>query len=593
MSKNSVFHSELLDFLLQSCKKQIDEEGLDPSLDPQLQVLLRDLSFNFEDEPLPLAEIIDNYQHLFGSRNSVHIEKSLMEAFPPKDFMGFGLSRYYPKIYRGLPRLYHRDQPAQVQIKRNFTQLPSLKKQAVAKTVFSLYSKIPVKGKVTLFTWVMNDGLGDFIAAIEVLRLIKGRLPELDLHLVALVQEKTLAHLSIPQPSIVISYEQDCPFSMITQEALDLLRRSDLILQIPTYYPHTEELVNALSSEASHPKMESVGEYGFLDSNFFHPRSGNYSLGLHFLEKGVLVRKPCQASWENVQNEQIQKWRCPEHHFYLAYLASPLGGAIYLHSLLKSLEKDALGIDICVPDIGWFIEFSEKQHKVGRPIIEWEMGVASIEIFYQDHAYLIMLAPQGKKIRLLCPGWISQSDFRALLALSGDWVAVRGDQSFSEAVSQGKAFFYDGRDHARYFVKDLAALAENRITTHLGTLDCIRGMAQGFVYNLPAEEGDWVEETFFQELDDWTVIALKMGLALQNPETLLGFKKLNRIIVEEFSANQFLCHLVQRGLCHVQHPQLEAFEAEQVAKFASQMQSFSDLVLSLKNEISQLDQEIS
>jgi hypothetical protein len=552
------------------------EEGADPSSDPHLRTLLKDLAPTSADKPLPLSEIIENYQHLFGSKGPVHIEKTLMQAFPAHDFIDLGLTRYYPRIYRGLPRLYAKDQATNAQIKKNFTHLPSLKKQALSKALFSLYGKLPAKGKVTLFTWVINDGLGDFVAAVEVMRLLKGRLPDLDLHFVGLVQEKALANLNLPDQSIVIPYERECPLSLVTDEAIETLRTSDLILQIPTFYPHTDELRAVLGIDG--PKMECVGEYGFLESNWFHPKSGHYSLGLHFLEKGVLARKPCMAAWKDVKNEQLQQWRKAENRFYLAYLVSPIGGAIYLHSLLKSLENDPSGIDLCVPDLGWFVQFSERQNKAGRPLLEWEMGIQSIEIHFRDQFCSIEVAPEGKKLRLLCPSLITQSDFRALLALSGEWVAVRGNQSFSEAVSQGKAFFYDGREHARYFIKDLSALAENRIGGYHGTLNCIRGMAQGFIYNLPVEEAEWVEETFFQDLEEWTSIALNMGLALQDPETVHGFKELDRIITEEFSANQFLCHLVQRGLCHKNHPDIERLEADLLERFTSQKLSFGELI---------------
>lgn len=583
MSKNSLFHTELLEFLLRNCEKQIAEEEIDPSSDPYLQALLKDLSPLSSDEPLPLAEIIDNYHHLFGSKGPIHIEKTLIESFPLKDFIELGLTRYYPRIYRGLPRLYCRDQASQSHIKKNFTHLPSLKKQALSKALFSLYGKMPARGKVTLFTWMINDGLGDFIAAVEVMRLLKGRFPELDIHFIALVPEKALAHLNLPDQSIVIPYERECPFSLMNPEALDVLRASDLILQMPTYYPHTEEIKKALGSEG--PKIECVGEYGFLESNWFHPKSDHYSLGLHFLEKGILTRKACYAHWDDVKNEQLQRWKCPESRFYLAYLSTSVGGAIYLHSLLKSLENDPQGIDICVPDLGWFIQFSEKQNKAGRSLLEWEMGVRSVEIYFQDKTYSIELAPQGKRLRILCPGLITPSDFRVLLALSGDWVAVRGNQSFSEAVSQGKAFFYDGREHARYFIKDLTAIAENRIGNYPGALHCIRGMAQGFVYNLPVEESEWVEETFFQDLEEWSAIALHMGLALQDSETIVGFKVLDKILSEEFSANSFLCHLVQRALCHRQHPHIEQFEEEQITKFATQAQSFAELIQSCQRSL--------
>ena len=433
---------------------------------------------------------------------------------------------------------------------------------------------------MTLFTWVINDGLGDFVAAIEVLRLLKGRLPDLDLHFVALIQKETLTRLSLPESSIVIPYDKECPFSLFTPEAIEQLRSSDLIVQIPTYYPHTEELKLSVGV-----RMECIGEYGFLESNWFHPQSGNYSLGLHFLEKGVLIRKPCEALFEDVKNKDLQKWRSPDNRFYLAYLTSPIGGAIYLHALLKSLEHDLQSIDLCVPDLSWFLQFSEKQNKAGRPLLEWDLGVASIEVYYKEHTCFISLQPEGKKLRILCPGFITQSDFRALLAFSGDWVAVRGNQSFSEAVSQGKAFFYDGREHARFFLKDLAALANNRLSNYPGALHCINGIAQGFLYNVPVEEGAWVEETFFQDVEDWTTIALNMGLALQDPETMAGYKKLNRIISEECSANAFLCHLVQRALCHKEHPDIEAFENGQTAQFVTQSQSFAGVIREVRTHL--------
>lgn len=585
----SPFHAQLVEFLLRSCEQQIVKEGADPNSDPRIKNLLKHLSSTSTDKLLPLDEIIENYQYFFSSKGSVHLEKTLMEAFPTKEFIELGLARFYPRIYRGLPRLYDRKNPSVSHIKKDFTHLPSLKKQALSKALFSLYGKMPAIGKVTLFTWVINDGMGDFIAAVEILRLLKGRLPDLDLHFVCLIQEKALGSFTLPEQSLVIPYEKECPLDLFTAEALALLRSSDLILQIPTYYSYTEGLkkaLQAISSAPSCPKMECVGEYGFLESIWFHPKSGAYSLGLHCLEKGILIRKPSLASWDDVKNEELHKWRLRQNRFYLAYLTSPIGGAIYLHALLKSLENDPLGIDLCSPDLVWFLLYSEKQKKAGRPILEWELGISSIEIYYQDKRQVIEIAPQGKSLRLLCPGKISQSDFRALLALSGDWVAVRGDQSFSETVSQNKAFFYDGREHARYFIKDLVALAENRIRGFKGTLECIRGIAQGFVYNLPVQEEEMVDETFFQELEEWTSIALKMGLALQDSETIVGFKKLNRIMAEEFSANQFLCHLVQRGLFHRRHPEMEQLEAGNVAKFISNQQSFTELIHTQKTLLS-------
>lgn len=582
MSKDSAsqqlapFHKELLQLMLRQSESHIEDRGIDPTSEP-IKDLFKKLSLK---ETLPLPDIIEKYQDLLHmGGGSIHTEKSLLEAFPAKDFMELGLSRYYPRVYRGLPRVYLRDHASQSHIKKNFTHLASVKKQALSKSLFSLYSSIPVSGKVTIFTWVMNDGMGDFVAATEVMRLIKSRLVDVDLQLVALVHEKMLHAMHFPQNTLVIPYRETYP--QISQEMLKALKESDLIVQLPTYYPLTDELKNQLPST----RWEMVGEYGFIESSWFHPKSDNHCLGLHFLEKGILTRKSCEASWQNVQNEKLKKWRRPENRFYLAYLATPIGGAIYLHSLLKSLENDETNIDICVPDLGWFITFAEKQKKAGRSLLEWEMGIASIEIYFEDKFCSIDVAPKGKTVRLLCPGVISQSDFRALLALSEEWVAIRGDQSFSEAVSQGKAFFYDGREHARYFIKDFAAIAENRISSFPSTLECIRGMSQGFLYHVGLQEGDWVDETYFQDLEDWRAIALKIGLALQDPEALAGFKKFDRIIVDEFSANSFLTHLIQRGLFLHKHPYVAELENDHIEKFIKNEITFKELIRTQKTII--------
>ncbi len=572
----SPFHEQLLLFLKQTSEKQIDDLGIDPKSDLGAQNLFKSIS-----EKMALPEIIENYHHFIEKGGQIQIEKALIDSFSLKEFIDLGLARYFPRVYRGLPRVFLKNLPTESKIQKEFTHLPSLKFQALSKTLMSLYAKVKLMGKVTLFTYVLSDGMGDFIAAVEALRLLKGRLHDLDLHFVALVP-KSLLSFHFPENAIVVPYEKECPLDRIPLGALRLMRESKLILQLPTYYPEAEGLwkeLKTIDSDLPLPKWESVGEYGFVESQWFHPKSQRYALGLHFLEKGILTRRPCLASWDDVQNETLKSWRREENRFYLAYLTSPIGGAIYLHALLKSLENDPRDIDICTPDLTWFALLLKKQKEAGKPLLEWDLGVSSLQVYYNGQIQEEEIGKTGKKVRLLCPGAVSQSDFRALLALSGEWVAVRGNQSFSEVVSQGKAFFYDGRDHARYFVKDLAAVAENRIGGFSGTLECIRGMVQGFCSHLPSQEGEeWVDETYFQDFEDWTVIALKLGLALQDPETIVGFKKLDRILVDEFSANGFLCHLVQRALCHYDHPYIEPLEKELVGQFIKNELKMKELI---------------
>ena len=136
----------------------------------------------------------------------------------------------------------------------------------------------------------------------------------------------------------------------------------------------------------------------------------------------------------------------------------------------------------------------------------------------------------------------------------------------------------------RYFVKDLAAVAESRIAMHRGALACIRHMTRSSLAQLPLEEAEWVEDTYFQQEEpfDWFEASQQMGMALQDPDTLAGFKKFNRILAEEFSCNSFLVHLVQRAFVHAQNPVIAYLEEKQLSLFGIERQTFKQLIQMMK-----------
>jgi len=525
---------------------------------------------------------------LFEDKNPIHFERKLLESF------------HLPNMYRGLPRLYDREMPAKSRVKKEFTDLSSLKRLVSERELFQIYEKftLPLKAKICFFTWVIWDGWGDYIAAFEVIDLLKKKFPLLEMDWVVLVcSRKKLPHLPTPCKTHTVFYEKDCPLSLIDSSILQILRSSHLILQIPTYYPCTQDLCEVLKEGVERvPKLVSVGEYGFLESQWFHPKTSNRSMGLHFLEKGILIRENLSEkfpSFQQVENRQLVNWLFPQgideesylaaHHFYVAYLATPIGGAVYLHALLKAHEFSEKTIDICCPDIGWFIAYLEMQNKAGRPILE--SLDSCLEVYTQEKIYTFGSESLVKKVRIFSPGIISISDFHILIQLSGEFVGVRGNQSFSEAISLGKLFFYDGRNHARYFLKDLLALAENRIASYPTSLKVLRAMREVFLYNLEKEEKQWIEEIYFQEKRCWKEIALELGQSLQDPKVVSGFKQLAQIIQEEHSFNDFFCQLIQRELCHVFHPLIARFEEECMEEFLKEKISFSELIDRLKREM--------
>jgi len=559
----SPFHQELFSLLEKNAKTHAEDSEFQ-----KFHHLLKEKNLN---------EIVDNYQHIWNEYSSQQIEREWMSAFSEKEFIDLGLAPYFPKIYRALPRLYHRDDPSRYRIKKNFTRLSDLKRLSVDRAIFSLYEgKLETsRAKVGIVTHVLSDGLGDWIAAVEAASILAKKFPSLEIHLFAL-SDRELPKEDFPFQVHLFSKE-DPPM---------LLNEMDFLLQIPTLFP---DLI------ALRPKVEKIGEYGFLESDWFHPKSGNRSMGLHVLEKGIFTKKIGPASFAEIEQKrlltilfgietpgpiEIEAYRAT-HQFHFAYLATPIGGMVYLVSLLKMREWDEKDIDLCSPSLDWLID-ADFSHLNA-------FGVKEIQIYFQQSVHRMAISEKGKTIRIICPGPITSADMKRILFLSEEWVAVRGNQSLSEAISTKKAFFYDGKEHSRYLVKDLIALAENRLKGHRGALHAFRMMGQAFIWNLPDDESEWVEESFFQKEDKlpWLTIANELGFSLQDGDTIVGFKKLSTHILEEHSFNDFLCHLVERELVHQTNPQTAQVEEELMSLYTTGEIPFSTLVKNLRTCIVQ------
>ncbi len=575
----SDFHQEVLSLLQKNAHEGV---GKIPS---SLEEALR------EKSAAGLDAVVRDYHRLLGETS--RIEWEWMMSLDEREFKEAELEAYRPKVYRGLPRVYLRDHLERSKVKEPFRNLALLKRGSIDRAIASLY---PQKaGKVAILVWVIPDGFGDWIAACEAAQLLKENGHAVELIAVAKKRLPVVGEFSVQW----VLYEGEPESAFFSEEIAKNLRKVDLILQIPTYFPGTEKLLDQLrriSSSYSMAKMEFLGEYGYLESSWFHPKSGRRSMGLHALEKGIFVKKMPSAHFGEIEHKTLLQWlfgtEMPgpneiEHYqnhcrFHLAYLTTPIGGAVYLNALLKMWERDELDIDVCSPDLSWFIRWTEE--RAGKSSLAAHFGVKRIEIKLPERDYAFQLSEKGKTLRLLAPSQVSGADMKRLMSLSGDWVGVRGDQSFSEAVSAGKPFFYDGRMHARYFMKDLGALAENRLTGHRSALQAFRLMGQTFLWNLPAEDGDWVDETYFQmdEKPDWQDLSLELGACLQDGDAIAGFKKFCRIVTEEHNVAPFITQMVSRALNHRSDPVLFEEEKKLLNLYGNGHISLSTLVKNLK-----------
>ncbi len=556
MHQSSPLHAEMLAFLRNHVKTKTRD--IPVLIDSALQ-----------QQTSPELEGMVQHVNRLIQENENKIESRWLSSLSKQEFELLNLGAYYPRIYRGLPRLYHRDDPSRSIIQENFHHLHLLKLESIDRAMCSLFADVPIEGvfRLIILTHVIADDLGDYIAAIETARILKEALPALQITLI-LVSAQQLP----PVEGLNIEVAQE----WLSDAQIKILREADLVIQIPTFYPHTAAVLYEISQLQSDfgppPIVQYISKYGYVESSWFHPKTLHRSMGLHALEKGIFTKRPLSCRFQNVENVlilnalfgttspsqlTIEEYRFT-HRFHLAHLASNTGGAIFLHALIKRWEHESLDIDICTPDLTWLMQWLSGRSQ-GNPLL-FTCGIKEIVLVVKEGNHKITISEQGKTLRIISPGLLSHTDMQKLMYLSDDWVAVQGDQGLSEAIATQKPFFYDGRPPCLAFLKDLIALATNRLSAYKPTIEIFQAMKESLLWNLPETTDIWVDETHFQmkEKKDIATLAAMVGDALRHPTTSAGYKHLSAIVTSEHSFNPFLTSLVRRELFYRLHPHLKS-----------------------------------
>jgi hypothetical protein len=540
-----------------------------------------------------LSESIPNAQN--------DLEQNLFHCFQREDAESLKLPLFLvPKIYRKLPRLYHKEFPDTWKIKSNFADLFFLKKHFIDKAVLYLYQ--PTKKikplRIVLFTWVMSDGFGDFFAQQEAASILREEFCDANIDLVVLVHKSSSFpsfHSHLPLHFVYYSggKRDGVECEAFSSSLNTILHSADVIIELPTSFPKIDQILTSLPQK---PKYERIGEFGLIDRAWFHPKTPARCMGLHFLEKGIylnqrLMTKP--SRWVDLKDSRIKEILFQkidpsaediEHYqtnrrFNLNYTKSKQGQYRYLHILLKALEHDPKPIDICFSQMDHFIENLETKMKSkdGKyPLFE-KFHVSCIEICYKGFFSTLKLSKQGKTVRFIHVERLPHEDFLTLFSLTDDLIGCTGDGSFSEALSTGKPFFYDPPYHKRPFLKDLIALMEDRLRDYPACIDFFKNCQRDASLALEDHFGPWVTEDFLeiskqQESDEHLreeVICETMGGLLKNPEFATGIKKLRQIIDEEYCFAPILCQLTYRAALHRRFPEIEKKETMILDSFAS------------------------
>jgi len=518
----------------------------------------------------PLNLCLNKYKKLLETRSDLELEERLQREFPKKDFHALSLPVHtIPKIHRPLPTLDDRYQNQIEQVPGEYLDFGRLTRHYIDKALVSLYPA-PKKGKVLLFTYVMSDGLGDFSAQSAAAEVLKEKAPFLDVQFLTLLPKGV--RVDFPHSGLRIEYrdEEDLHFRHFSKEALELFSSADLVLQINTEYPHWEGLKKLVR------RAETLGEYGFIASTRFHPKTENRCMGLHFLEKGIFIKnvpplegEPYLENRELSQNlfegkgvGDYQK----AHRLHLAYLLTEEKMFLFLDALFTLYEKDEKPIDLVFQNIQRLLGCLQTYFHDGKdqfPLLT-QKGIRELEIHHEGDRFIVPIAPEGKNVRFFSFDSLSPGDFQKLLAISGPFFGCRGNQTFSEAVSAGKLFFYEVQPHTQGFFKDVIALARARVA-----------------------KGNRVVEYLEAHLDPIHG-GRRMGKLLQDPKVVGALEKLGAILREEYTVGPYLCGVVSRALVHLQHPEIARKEEELTLQLIDQKIDFVSYIQEMKRILGNL-----
>jgi hypothetical protein len=448
----------------------------------------------------------------------------------------------------GIPLPYRQAITAPLPKELKFLDPYFLKKRYSEKALFHLYRNAPVaKGAaVIIFTWVIGDGLGDFSAQIETAKALLEVFSSI--YLVTLhPSSMTLSPPSLPCPHFFIPYVEPLssawnavlPVSF-SSELLSLFQSADLILQIPTYYPHTNSLLSG-----SHAVYELIGEGGWGHTPQYSPKLSSRSLGLHSWEVGLffppIQKKPdLQDNLFDPLLQAIFRANKKNRSIYFAYMRTRPSCKLFLQTILIKTMWETKDLFLCAFPTEFFIqELSFLKEELQRA------NICQVKIFYESHTSTIDIQSRGKTLTILQTKKMSRADYQTLLQLSCSPIGCRGDGSLSELASLGAIPFFDFPAHKRPLLEGLTA----SVHYHFGE--------KSIAYQYLLE--------FLQKDPD----PHKLGSFLQNPLLSTEFKQISSCLLENYNAKAFIQNLAIRATCHHMHPEIAFMEKILLQPFLS------------------------
>lgn len=477
-----------------------------------------------------------------------------------------------------IPRLYLQTDLTQSKIKPPFNEPQVFLSHLLDKSLLSLYASLslPQQATCVLLTWVIADGWGDLFAQQEAARVLIDRFPQLNLILFSLIhKDRSPPPLKHPFPEHRILYtgplNQPPIHEALSEKQWDDLNRADLILEMPTAFPHMANWMAELKEPK--PAYERFGEHSLIETLPYSPTSAARCMGLHFLERGIFIKPQQTYTWSDLSShpisdllfstsspssEQILKYQ-QTHAFQLNYTKTYRGLYLYLFTLFSALSDDPRDIDIGCFDLPLFVHVLEKRFKKEQSYPQlkaWNIG--KLTLYYQNTQTTLSIQSQGKQVRLIHCESMPHTQLLALMHLTDHLIGTTGDQSVLEAIATGKPFFYDPPPLKRSFLKDLAFIARH----HLPNAPTLTRFFDLCLKNpeLPTEDDceGWVSEDYaarmeaFLSLEEDTdeKIGEALGAVLLEPALGNDFLTLQAHLAAYHDLAPLLAGLVARGILY-------------------------------------------
>lgn len=403
------------------------------------------------------------------------------------------------------------------------------------KALLPLYRR-RIEGEVTLFTWVMPGGMGDYYSSLFMCDLLKKACPEIAVQSVYVVHESQKN--SVFEGDIIWYRNDD---ELISEECIERVRKhlppKGVVIQIPTCIPFWERIKGDFSAATT------IGEYGFLDSTWCHPLTGNRAMGLHGLEYGIMIKE--------TQPPQMNQTRS---NFFVGYLVSERGYRLYLRAIAEFCRMRREDITVALPGFFKWPSALKDDPKL-YPFLK-DRGIRALKITVDGYCSTHQLQEGGKTMHVQHMPVLSQEAYSTALLNSETFFAVRGNQSFTEALSLRKPFFFDGPPHAKPFIKDLIALVDERI----GSVQ-LSQFVRLFLQDPKVAEKEFRDVRFLQEEEeDLDAKGILFAQLIQDPALKKGFEKLCDWITSKHNANETLVAIVCRTLFHAKNTSLSLCE---------------------------------